>query len=411
MCTLGRDRQFDHTEGRMDVSHYVARALQHSRKLMVLYLAGQQNTTSSPGHMSTHSHVEFAESDGNPQGPVPSDMMQDEFKTIADVQSSSLPKSQLGVVIESYDKTIEMLQARNYRGLASQAMHELGNIYYHSGNIRSAYKWWAEALDLILNTTDTIHTWRELLAKNTSDLDDSAKLLERCGLWGCVLAGTLTAKIAQYILTSDLGLRMESCFLSAVLFKALFRTTLPHPAADRDYALYEVGEGCEVQYLLPGIDLLSDRFRCDGRTLVACVRWVTEELSRGRHNLMVLPLLTLYQYFTTFVCRDLQRAVDGRILKVKILTDLGLFSEAITTLLRLLHGERLPQTSDSNFRQVESRMTSHQFNTSKPLLEPINLKILEMLLEKRLSPGLATLFVPSDLSSFTGTISPPDSHC
>ena len=46
----------------------------------------------------------------------------------------------------------------------------------------------------------------------------------------------------------------------------------------------------------------------------------------------VLPLLTLYQYLTTFVCRDLQRNVDGRILKVRVLTDMGLFSEAFTVL-------------------------------------------------------------------------------
>ncbi len=80
---------------------------------------------------------------------------------------------------------------------------------------------------------------------------------------------------------------MESCFLSAFLFKALFRASLPHPTADRDYALYEIGEGCEVQYLIPGVDLLSDKYRCDGRTLLASLRWVAEELSRGRHNLMV----------------------------------------------------------------------------------------------------------------------------
>ena len=65
----------------------------------------------------------------------------------------------------------------------------------------------------------------------------------------------------------------------------------------------------------------------------------------------MLPLLTLYQYFTTCVCRDLQRAVDGRILKVRVLTDLGLFSEALVTLVRLLHGDRLPHIGDSNFRQ------------------------------------------------------------
>lgn len=100
----------------------------------------------------------------------------------------------------------------------------------------------------------------------------------------------------RYVLTSDLGLRQDSCFLAAYLFKALFRTTLPHPTADRDYALYDIGEGCEVQYLVPGVDLLSDKFRCDGRTLVAALRWVTEELSRGRHNLMV----SLEYFFSKF---------------------------------------------------------------------------------------------------------------
>ena len=71
------------------------------------------------------------------------------------------------------------------------------------------------------------------------------------------------------------------------LFQALFRTSLPHPRADRDYALYEVGEGCEVTNLVPGLDLLSEKFRCDGRQLIAALRWVTEELARGKHNLFV----------------------------------------------------------------------------------------------------------------------------
>ena len=166
----------------------------------------------------------------------------------------------------------------------------------------------------------------------------------------------------RYILTSDLGLRTECCFLSGYFFKALFRSSLPHPSADRDYALYEVGEGCEVTNLVPGVDLMSERFRCDGRTLVAALRFIMDELGRGKHGLFVsiqirksqlfisfqgyngektiifslqfevLPLLTLYQYFTTFVCRDLQRNLDGRILKVRVLTDMGLYSEALTVL-------------------------------------------------------------------------------
>ena len=91
--------------------------------------------------------------------------------------------------------------------------------------------------------------------------------------------------------------------------------------------------------------------------------------------IQVLPLLTLNQYFSTFVCRDLQRTVDGRILKTRVLADLGLFTEAFIVLQRLLHGERLPHTGDSSFRQVESKIASFKFDTSKPITEPVNLKV------------------------------------
>ncbi|XP_062618793.1 cilia- and flagella-associated protein 54-like [Saccostrea cucullata] len=374
----------------LDKSQYTCRALHHSRKLLILYLAGQQNV--GDGFLSRQvSRVEFVPTTAKPQPTMPPDISREEFMDMNDVLTTCMPRSQLGTVISSYEKTIAMLLAKNQRSQAAQAMHELGNLQYHASNIRGAYRWWAESLDHTLNTTDALHTWRGMMKDST---DISSDLLKRCGLWGCLLGGVLASNIAQYILTSDLGLRMECCFLSGYFFKALFRTSLPHPRADRDYALYEVGEGCEVTNLVPGLDLLSEKFRCDGRQLIAAIRWVTEELARGKHNLFVLPLLTLNQYLTTFVCRDLQRSVDGRILKVRVLTDLRLFNEAFITLQRLLHGERLPQIGDSHFRQVESKMSSLKFNTSKPITEPVNLRVLEMVLDKRLSSSLATLYGP-----------------
>lgn len=54
---------------------------------------------------------------------------------------------------------------------------------------------------------------------------------------------------------------------------------------------------------------------------------------------------------------------------------MGLFTEAFIVLQRLLHGERLPHIGDSNFRQVESKMSSLKFNTAKPITEPSNLKV------------------------------------
>lgn len=81
---------------------------------------------------------------------------------------------------------------------------------------RAAYKWWCEAVDLILNQTDAVSKWRELF-EHVDDI--STELLKRCGMWGCLLGSVITSNISQYILTSDLSMRSTCCFLSAYFFK------------------------------------------------------------------------------------------------------------------------------------------------------------------------------------------------
>ena len=62
---------------------------------------------------------------------------------------------------------------------------------------RAAYKWWAESLDTVLNTTDSLKTWRDLTSSSDTSLKPAAVLLQRCGMWGCLLGGVLAADIAQ----------------------------------------------------------------------------------------------------------------------------------------------------------------------------------------------------------------------
>ena len=62
---------------------------------------------------------------------------------------------------------------------------------------RAAYKWWAESLDTILNTADSLKTWRDLTSSSDTSLKAGAALLQRSGLWGCLLGGVLAANIAQ----------------------------------------------------------------------------------------------------------------------------------------------------------------------------------------------------------------------
>ncbi|XP_032221437.2 cilia- and flagella-associated protein 54 isoform X1 [Nematostella vectensis] len=380
----------------LDTKHHTARVLEHSRQLLLSYLAGQQDGRAASrgggvGIRRGSSRVGFVPAQVKPPTDVPPDLSEETFDGLDDIRSYTLQPAQLAVVISSYDKTIEMLQFRQQRSLAAQAMHELGNIMFHSGNIRAAYKWWAEALDTILNTQDCLKTWRDIVSgeehKQTGEV-----LLQRCGIWGCLLAGVLAANIAQYIHTSNLGLRQECCLLSAALFKALLRSSLPHPTDDKDYALYEIGAGHGSADLLPGVDLLSDVFRSDGRSVVASLRWVAEELARAQHLLTALPLVSLCLYFTSRVCRDVQRTVDVRILRVRILTDLGMFADASKVLSDLLIGDGLPRTSDDGNKSIKDKQKIPTFNNRKQILDPGNIEVLNELLERRLTPALSSLY-------------------
>lgn len=90
--------------------------------------------------------------------------------------------------------------------------------------------------------------------------------------------------------------------------------------------------------------------------------------------IQVLPLLTLRQYFCSTVCRDVEQTVSSRILRVRVLADLGLYSEAFTVIHQLLNGEYLIQPGDSSFGSKEGGR-SLVYNSSKSPTDTQNQKV------------------------------------
>ena len=76
-------------------------------------------------------------------------------------------------------------------------MHELGNIYHLKKNTTAAYKHWNEALDNLLGIKDGLIKWRAEFSEKDTHSVDTSKLLHQCGIWGCLLGGVLTSKMAQ----------------------------------------------------------------------------------------------------------------------------------------------------------------------------------------------------------------------
>lgn len=52
------------------------------------------------------SKVDFMATTAEPMPDMPIDLMKENFQSINDVQTSSLPKGQVSIVMSSYDKTI-----------------------------------------------------------------------------------------------------------------------------------------------------------------------------------------------------------------------------------------------------------------------------------------------------------------
>ncbi|XP_059702721.1 cilia- and flagella-associated protein 54 [Haemorhous mexicanus] len=365
----------------LEKSKYESRALRHSRKLLSLFLAHTQENTGRAisSHISSSRKLKFSDVDEVIFLPTPCDLSQEKYNFSSMVESRPIPKSHLSVIISSYEQTIGILEMSNQRDLKVQALHELGNLHFYAGNKRAAFKYWCQSLDETLNIADALNTWQELsFPKDATDCfavgrstDMSQKFLSQAGAWGCLHAAVLVAKIAQYITTSKIRLRTKYCYFSAILFKTLFRASLPHPTSDYDFVQYE------TNILIPGIDLFSDRYRADISTVVASLNFIMFELHCVKQNLIILPLFTLYQYIVSEICKDPVKCIEGRIFKIKVLTDIGFFMDAFHELSLLISGERIPWKIPAGYKYTEQVQASQKFDTSKSLMTDTNLQVLE----------------------------------
>ncbi len=65
--------------------------------------------------------------------------------------------------------------------------------------IRESKTAWCDVIDTILNGHDVVTTWfKNDTLKNL--LSNRSQLLQKCGIWGCLLGGIVTCKLAKYVI-------------------------------------------------------------------------------------------------------------------------------------------------------------------------------------------------------------------
>nr|XP_012417766.1 PREDICTED: cilia- and flagella-associated protein 54 [Odobenus rosmarus divergens] len=301
-------------------------------------------------------------------------------------------------------QTQDVLQVSHQRSLKVQALHELGSLLVFAGKKRAAFRCWCQALDDIFKKEDVLYTWKEFGTSLTDatksysppgSKDYSEEFLSKVGIWGCLQGAVISAKIAQFIMISEVDKRTNCCILSALLFQGLLRTTLPHPKAKHCYAQYEITQ------LLPGIELFSDRYRADICSVVASLYYIIRELHYAKQNLIILPLLALYQYFVSGICQDLVRNLEARILKIQVLTDLRFFSEAFYEISQIFYGKNMPSSIPSGCKAPGKVKIFQSFDSGKPLTSKENIQALDELISKGLPVILVTLGQQHLLNKFS----------
>ncbi|KAJ7996134.1 hypothetical protein DPEC_G00233920 [Dallia pectoralis] len=370
-------------QGNHAVQHY-----RHSRTLLLLLLAHTQPLVKVPfcseSSSQGHGRVDFNVTAFEAPAVGPPDLTSEDFSTLSSIYGCPLPPNQINTVITSYINSIKYLQANNHNSLRTQALHDLGNLYCYNGNRKAAHSYWSKAVDCALQSSGVLDSWDGL--SWATGPTQHRRTLQQAGVWGCLQAAILTTKIAQYALNTNIGERTKLCLLSAQLFKCLLQTSLPHPNSDLQYASYTLGE-----QLIPGLDLFSEPNRGPVGTAVSSLAFLCHWLYTSGHHITALPMLALYLHFVGTLCRDPHLTVKGRILKVKVLTELGLHSQAMKEMAQLTQGEEIP-LAHGHHSGTDERVPIRTFYSDRPITDSENLQALEDLVNRHPSSDTSSLY-------------------
>ena len=98
----------------------------------------------------------------------------------------------VSIVVSAFDEAITKLLKSGKNEAAAQAMSDLGDVMWHSGQSKSAGRWWRRVLSTVAGIQAPPSGWRKVLESSRSTLTEF-------GVWGCLLAALSAVKLARYV--------------------------------------------------------------------------------------------------------------------------------------------------------------------------------------------------------------------
>ena len=135
---------------------------------------------------------------------------------------SKAHKALTQMLIQSYQKCIELLRKRQERFLLIQSLHEIGNIFYTDDQHREAEIHWNDCIDTIFQQLYVLNSYRDVFEKNPN-------IASTFGAEQCLIGAVVLSKLAKLCYASNLEKQRECVSMAALLVEAPFKLQFPHP--------------------------------------------------------------------------------------------------------------------------------------------------------------------------------------
>jgi len=297
-----------------------------------------------------------------------------------------------------YSVCVHMLREKQQTLLLPWALHEYGQTLWYQGNSHGAAQAWNDSLDCIFTAINVGRHWRDhidpTLMLNAPVKGVGGSVLEKVGLKSVLGAACIGSKLASYIYTSDLHQQLEYALFVAHLLAAPFTSGLPHPQRARDFANYV------PQELVEGEDGFADAFAVDAATLMDGCELCAKVLFANGYGLMMLPMVSLYQWCAKSQCKDPVAYANATVWKARACVSEGLVTEACGMLFDLHSGWALPDVVPLPQRPPEGTQglaikETRSFNMLQDPASENNLGVLQAVVDLTVASGLKSLYPPT----------------
>jgi hypothetical protein len=165
--------------------------------------------------------------------------------------------------------------------------------------------------------------------------------LDKLEWWGRLELIALLGKLCRYTAANNMDRKTMLCRLTgAVASRAVLTCDGDLRWAERDYA-----QGI-LDSSLSSVPLSDDRHAGTVETVVTSLSCVCTTLLATDFSLESLPVIAVYEMIGLRACRTVSVCIDARLLRLRALTNLGLYVAAFKLCVKVLLGLNLPKGID-----------------------------------------------------------------